>query len=149
MKAMFALLALAISGSAMAQYKCVINGKATYSDLPCAADARYVGALEDSVSARARADAELLRRKQAMEHKQLDRQQNNDLRQTQRALTQQAAAEDSADRAKSARCAEHQRDMAVNQRAQARYRDWGWQNSLNTRQQEAKAINDNMFRDCP
>lgn len=149
MKPLFILLAVFVSAPALAQYKCTVNGKTTYSDAPCAANARYVGALEDNVSARARADAELLRRKEAIERGQIDRQQNNDLRQTQRALTQQAAAEDAAARAKSARCADHQRDLASNKRAQARYQDWGWQNSLNNRQQEAKAINDNMFRDCP
>lgn len=149
MKAVILLLALAISGAAQAQYKCAVNGKATYSDVPCAANARYVGALEDSVSARAKADAELLRRKEAVQRNQIDRQQDSDQRQAQRFVNQQAAAEDSASRAKAARCADHKRDQANNQRAQARYQDWGWQQSLNNRQQEAKSINDNIFRECP
>ena len=149
MKTLLVVLAVAFSAPALAQYKCMVNGKSTYSDVPCAANAKYVGALEDNVTERARVDAELLRRKQAVQRNYIDRRQNNDLRQTQEALTQQAAAEDAAGRAKADRCADHRRDMASNKRAQARYQDWGMQQSLNNRQQEAKAINDNMFRDCP
>ena len=45
----FTLLALLIPSVAIAQYKCTISGKIQYSDQPCSANARYVGALEDSV----------------------------------------------------------------------------------------------------
>lgn len=149
MKTLLIAAVVVFSAPALAQYKCMVNGKATYSDAPCASNARYVGALQDNVSHSARQDAELLRRRQAIERSQIDREQDASLRQTHRALSQQAEAEDDQARAKVARCAQHRQDMASNKRAQARYQDWGWQQSLNNRQQEAKSINDNMFRDCP
>lgn len=149
MKTLLIAAAVICSAPAMAQYKCVVNGKASYSDVPCASNARYVGALEDNVSERAQADAEVLRRKEAVQRNQIDRQQNSDFHQNQRALTQQAAADDSAARAKATRCANQKQSLARNQRSQDFYRDLGMQNSLNNRQQEAKAINDNIFRDCP
>lgn len=149
MKAIIFIMACTLSVPALAQYKCVVNGKAVYSDVPCAANARYVGALEDSVSHQARQDAHELRRKQAIERSQIDREQDYAMRQGQQSLARQAAADDAQARAKATRCAEHRRDAANNKRAQARYQDWGWQNSLNNRQQEAKSINDNIFRDCP
>ena len=149
MKKLLIAAAIVFSVPAMAQYKCTINGKTTYSDAPCASNARYVGALEDSVSQSARQDAEQLRRKQAVERAQIDRDQDLAMRQGQQTLARQAAAEDAQARAKATRCAQHRQDMANNKRAQARYQDWGWQQSLNNRQQEAKSINDNMFRDCP
>lgn len=149
MKNIAMIFALLAATTAHAQYKCVVNGKATYSDVPCAANARYVGAMEDSVSDRARTDAELLRRKEAVQRNYIDRQQNSDFHQNQRALTQQAAAADSAARASATRCANQRQNLARNQRSQDFYRDLGMQHSLNNRQQEAKAINDNIFRDCP
>lgn len=149
MKSILFLLAIAASSSALAQYKCMVNGKATYSDAPCAANARYVGALEDNVSAGARADAELLRRKQAMQRNQIDRQQAAEFNQTQRALVHQAAAEDTVNRIRSDRCANQRQNLARNQRSQDLYRDLGMQHSLTRREQEAKAINDNIFRECP
>lgn len=149
MKTLILILVASIATPAFAQYKCVVNGKTVYSDAPCAANSKYVGALEDNVSQSARQDAELLRRKQAFERSQIDRDQEMAMRQGQQTLARQAAADDAQARAKAARCAEHRQEMASNKRAQARYQDWGWQQSLNNRQQEAKAINDNMFRDCP
>lgn len=149
MKRVVMILALLAAASAHAQYKCTVNGKATYSDVPCAANARYVGAMEDSVSDRARTDAEFLRRKEAAQRNYIDHQQSSDFHQNQRALTQQAAAADSAARSSATRCANQKQNLARNQRSQDFYRDLGMQHSLNNRQQEAKAINDNIFRDCP
>ncbi len=142
------VLAVLATGS-MAQYRCEVNGKTTYSDAPCAANARYVGALQDNVSQRAHDDAVQLRRNQARERARLDRDQDMAMRQGQQALQRQTMAEDAQTRAKASRCAEHRRSLARNQRDQAFYQDLGMQQSLTNRQQEARAINDSIFRECP
>jgi hypothetical protein len=151
-----ALLGLAAavlwSGAALAQYKCVVGGKTVYADEPCATNAKHVGALEDRVDSRAQADAELLRRKEAMQRGRIDRQENAEFQGQQRAAQryvaneQQAAAD--AERARRQRCAQLERDMKLNQRGVARYQDFGWQRSLTNEEQELKRNQEAHSREC-
>lgn len=135
-----------------AQYKCVVGGKTVYADAPCAPNAKHVGALEDRLTA----DQQIQRLEQSIkerrERNRIDGRQNAEFDAQQRAIASQAARENAqaaADsRAKAARCTDTQREMRYNQQAQARYKDWGWQNSLSQREAEAKAMRETIDRDC-
>jgi hypothetical protein len=147
-----ALLGLAAavlwSGAALAQYKCVVGGKTVYADEPCATNAKHVGALEDRVDSRAQADAELLRRKEAMQRNRIE---GGELRQeitNQRAAQQYMAAEEQAARAKRQRCAALERDMKGNQRDAAFYQDLSMQRSLTRQEQELKRNQEMYWREC-
>lgn len=146
------LLILLIPAAACAQYKCTINGKTQYSDHPCAADARYVGALEDNVSERARIDAELIRRGEKIQRNNLERRENETFRGQQRAIENQISAEHAqqvaADQAKKSRCANLEYEIRSNQRGVARYQDFGWQRSLTQQEIELKRNREAYERDC-
>lgn len=149
MRILFALIFGFVATAAQAQYKCVTNGVAAYSDVPCSAKAKYVGALEDHTT-----EAQQVQRlrqsiKERGERNRIEMVQDAEFRATQRALENQAAREDVQVAGKASRCAGYQRELRDNQRDQARYRDWGWQNSLTQREAEAKGIKDKTFRDCP
>jgi len=143
---------LIVPTTAFAQYKCTINGKTQYSDQPCAANARYVGALEDSVSERARIDAELLRRKDKVQRNNIDRRDDQAFQSQQRALEQQVAAEQAhqaaAERDRARRCSNLSNEMKWNQRGVARYQDFGWQRSLTQEEQDLKRNREAYEREC-
>lgn len=140
------------SGAALAQYKCVVGGKTVYADEPCAANARHVGALEDRVDSRAQAEAEVLRRKEALQRGRIEGRENAEFQGQQRAAQryvageQQAAAD--AEDARRRRCAQLERDMKWNQRGVARYQDFGWQRSLTQQEQELKRNQEAHSREC-
>lgn len=147
-------LAVAVlwSGAVQAQYKCVVGGKTVYADEPCAANARHVGALEDRVDSRAQAEAEMLRRKEAMQRGRIERRENAEFQSQQQAAERYVAAEQqqaaAAERARKQRCAQLEHDMKWNQRGVARYQDFGWQRSLTQQEQELKRNQEAHSREC-
>ena len=149
MRVILALIFGFVATAAQAQYKCVTNGVTAYSDVPCSAKAKYVGALEDRTT-----EAQQVQRlrqsiKERGERNRIETAQDAEFRASQRALEYQAAREDMQVAAKASRCAGYQREQRNNQRDQAYYRDRGWQNSLSQREAEAKEIKDKTFRECP
>ncbi len=146
------MILLSWYGLAAAQYKCTVNGKATYSDTPCAVDARYVGALEDSVSDRSKNDAESLRRRQAAQRGAIERRDAAQAERYQQAINNQLAAEQAhaanAERNRNNRCSSLQYDINANQRGVARYQDFGWQRSLTQQENELKRNREAFDRDC-
>jgi len=148
----FTILILIIPAVANAQYKCTVNGKTQYSDAPCAANARYVGALEDSVSERARIDAELLRRGEKIQRNSIERRDNEAFREQQRAIDRQIAAEHAqqaaAEQARKSRCSNLEHEIKWNQRGVSRYQDFGWQRSLTQQEIELKRNREAYDRDC-
>lgn len=153
MKTLFIAACLLAATNATAQaYKCVINGKAVYADAPCAANARNVGALEDQLSQERQVQRLQQSIKERRQRNSIESSQEADFQARQRVMVSQANAEAaqaaSANRAKASRCTDQQRDLRYNQQAQARYRDFGWQNSLSQREQDAKALREGIDRDC-
>lgn len=149
------LVAAALLGaSAQAQYKCSVNGKTTYSDVPCAApaDTRYVGRADDSVSQRSRIEAAELRAKEARQRGAIERQENVQYEVRQRAVQQQLAIEQANARAaetgRQRRCANLQYAINSNQRGVARYQDFGWQRSLTQQENELKQNREAFDREC-
>lgn len=138
MKAVVLLLVAALATPALAQYKCVINGKTVYADAPCARDAQPVGAMQDSVAQRN--EIEALRRSLSDQQKLQRLEQGKSAEQAR--FDSQAASIAEADRraaaARATRCASAQGDKTYNDRRVARYQDWGWGNS----QQQARAERD-------
>lgn len=149
MRVLFALIFSLLATAAQAQYKCVTNGVTAYSDVPCSAKAKYVGALEDQTTESQQEQRLRQSIKERRERNRIETAQEAEFQAGQRAIENQAARENMQASAKSNRCAGYQRELRNNQRDQARYRDWGWQNSLSQREAEAKGIRDNAFRDCP
>lgn len=151
-KILIGVLLIAFSPLAAAQYKCVVGGKSVYSDAPCAANAKPVGALEDRVSQRQVQDRAALSAKERSERRSIEARQDAEFRAGQYAVGAAMASEQSQQRqaaqAKADRCAGAQREMQDNQRAQARYKDWQWQHSLSQREQEARGIRETMRQDC-
>ena len=143
MKKLLAVFLVSLSATASAQYKCTVNGKTTYSDAPCAgSQGAYVGKMQDSVSERARMDAELLRRKDAMQRNAIERREAAQFRRDQELLGQMHA-DDQASKSAAARqqqrnCANLKRDMTWNKEDIARYQDFGWQRQLTQREIQLK-----------
>lgn len=150
--ASLAFVAALVPQPAFAQYKCTINGKVVYADEPCAPNARHVGALEDRVDAKARAEAEVIRRKEAMQRGGIERRENAEFQGQQRAAARHIEAEQqqaaSAERARRARCDQLSRDLKWNERSVARYQDFGWQRALTQQEQEAKRNREAYDREC-
>lgn len=146
------LFMISFAPLAAAQYKCVVGGKPVYSDAPCAANAKPVGALEDRVSQRQLQDRAALSAKERSERRSIEARQDAEFRAGQYAVGAAMASEQSQQRqaaqAKADRCAGAQQDLQDNQRAQARYKDWRWQNSLSQREQEARGIRETIRQDC-
>jgi hypothetical protein len=142
------LLIMLIPTVATAQFKCTISGKIQYSDQPCAANSRYVGALEDNVSERARIEAEVLRRHQKVQRNDIERREDENFRAQQRAIERQAAAEASAEQARRSRCSNLENDMKQNQRSVARYQEFGWKSSLSQQENELKHNRETYDREC-
>lgn len=140
------------SGQALAQYKCTINGKTVYADVPCAHNAKPVGALEDRVSR----DAEVERLRQSLsERRQRDRIEGREdamLQSQQRAMQQAIAAEADQARADQAarqrRCAYLQNDVTRNRQGVARYQDFGWQRQLTEQENQLRRNQDAFDREC-
>lgn len=149
MRVLFALIFGLVATTAQAQYKCVTNGVTAYSDVPCSAKAKYVGALEDSTSEAQQEQRLRQSIKERRERNSIESAQEAEFQARQRAMENQVAHENVQASAKAGRCASRQRELVSNQRDQARYRDWGWQNSLTQREAEAKAIREGISRDCP
>jgi len=152
MRTLLGVILICWCGISVAQYKCTVKGKAVYSDAPCAVDARYVGALEDSVSDRAQADAAALQRKQAAQRSAIDRRDAEQTERNQRTANNQFAAEQAhaanAERNRNSRCSSLQYDINANQRGVARYQDFGWQRSLTQQENELKRNREAFDRDC-
>jgi len=152
MKTLWLLLAALAASPALAQYKCVINGKAVYADAPCARDAKPVGALQDNVSQ----EQEIQRLRQSLSEKKqrdaLEGRQGSEMQARERSVerftaNEQAQAQAAA-AAKQRRCANLEYDIKDNQRGVARYQDFGWQRSLTQRENELKANREAYDRDC-
>lgn len=147
-----ASLAGAWSPTAMAQYKCVVNGKTVYADAPCAANAKHVGELQDQVSKQAEIDR---LRQSLSERQQRNRIEARDeavYNAQQRALLQQVANEAAQaradDSAKRRRCANLQSDIDYNRQGVARYQDFGWQRQLTEQEQQLKRNREAYDREC-
>lgn len=141
------------AGSVEAQvYKCVVNGKSVYSDVPCAANARYVGEMHDHVSE----DQQVQRLEQSIKERRqrntIEGRESVEAASRQRAAAAQMAADASQARAAEAnrrsRCAGLEYDIKSNQRGTARYRDFGWQQQLTQQENELKANRESYDRDC-
>lgn len=145
-------LMFVFSAPAHAQYKCTLNGKTVYADMPCAANAKPVGALEDHVSK----DAEIERLRQSLsERRQRDRLEGREDAQfqAQQRVTQQViSAEASQARyeqaAKQRRCAEIQDNINRNRQGVARYQDFGWQRQLTEQENQLRRNQESFDREC-
>lgn len=152
MRLVVVFAALLFSTAAQAQYKCTVNGKTAYSDVPCAANARYVGALEDNVSSQSRADAEAFRRRQAAQRRAIERSEAIQADRNQRAVNNQLAAEAAQARANEAarqrNCANLESAMRQNQRRIAVGQDIGWQRTISQNEAELKQNREAYEHNC-
>lgn len=142
MRSVVPIVLFFVAAAAHAQYKCTINGKTAYSDQPCTGSGGYVGKMEDSVSTRARMDAEVLRRREAIQRGNIERRDAAQFRRDQELLGQMHA-EDQANKSAAARqqqrnCANLKRDMTWNKEDIARYQDFGWQRQLTQQEIQLK-----------
>lgn len=145
-------LALMLPLCAAAQYKCQVNGKTEYSDLPCSSTARYVGELQDNLPR----EQQIQRLQQSIKERQqrnhIEARNDRDFRASQNAIERQAQIEASqaasAESARQRRCANLQHELKWNQRGVARYQDFGWQRSLTQQEQEMKRNQEAYDREC-
>lgn len=106
-------LGLLVSLSAHAQYRCQSNGKSVYSDLPCAADAKNVTALEDKVDRQARYERLRQNGKDRAAVASIEMQKQQDQYQQARLLAQLQAQDNSLARAKAHNCAQAKRSRSA------------------------------------
>lgn len=144
---------LTMCATATAQaYKCTIKGQVVYADAPCAVNAKNVGALEDRVSSEQQLERLQQSTKERRQRNAIEAREEADYQAQRQVLAaraaQEAAQAATAERAKANRCSDAQREMRYNQQAQARYRDFGWQNSLSQRENEAKGLRETIDKDC-
>jgi len=152
MKSILIGLAILASSTAHAQYKCTINGKTTYSDVPCAPNAKNVGELQDNLTS----DQQIQRLQQSLkEQKQInsidaknDSYRRNYERQANDITSREAAQASAQESARQRRCASLDYDIKNNQRGVARYQDFGWQRSLTQQENELKRNRESYDRDC-
>jgi hypothetical protein len=146
-------IALAVAGmiysaSAMAQYKCSINGSTVYSDTPCAANAKSVRAPQDSVTEEQylRKRIQTLQDERRKAHIERREAYDDEINAAQSAQRKQAQAQASDD--KKRRCADLQREIASGKRALARYEDFRMPASHRQRQNELIENEDRYRREC-
>lgn len=148
MKTLIAVLLIALSWPASAQYKCTINGKSVYSDEPCAHNAQYVARPHDRVTT----DQQVQRLQQSIKERrqrnQIERREAVEFAERDAKYQQNIEAERAATRARQARCADLQRALTRDNRAVALYQDVGFQRSLTQREAERKANQDRYDREC-
>lgn len=145
-----ALLSFALLGAAQAhaQYKCTVNGKATYSDLPCAANARPIGELQDRVSQDQQLQAQQQRLNNQRQLGNIEAADEAYRRAHARQVASLQAAEAAEAAAKQRRCSSISYDIQNNQRGVARYQDFGWQRSLSQQEAELKRNRELFDREC-
>lgn len=136
------------SGGAQAQYKCTINGKTVYADVPCAVNAKPVGALEDRVSRQQQLDRQAVIRSERGQLGSIEADVAAEKRDRGRVADALASRDRAEASIKAARCASAQRDLQSSQRAVAVYKDVGWQNSLNQRRTEQDAAERRVRDEC-
>ena len=137
---------------ALAQYKCVINGKTVYADAPCAPDARHVGRLEDRVSAEQHRDRQILTARQKAERDRIETREERQLRADQEALAdqRQRQAKRAADekRERAYRCDSARRELRRAERAGAAYQDLQMRRSAQLRENEIRELRGTVDREC-
>ncbi|MFZ2269065.1 MAG: hypothetical protein WAV95_15930 [Azonexus sp.] len=133
------LTSLVVTAPAHAQYKCTISGKTVYSDVPCAANAKPVGALEDQVSRQQQLERQAVIRSERGQLGGIEAEGAAEKRDRGRVADALASRDRAESSAKASRCASAQRDLQSAQRAVAVYKDVAWQNSLNQRRAEQDA----------
>lgn len=137
---------------ACAQYKCTTNGKTTYSDVPCAHNAKHVGELQDNLTS----DQQIQRLQQSLKEQRQansidaknDAYRRNHERQANDIAAREAAQANAQESARQRRCANLDYDIKNNQRGVARYQDFGWQRSLTQQENELKRNRESYDRDC-
>lgn len=152
MKTLIAAFLFVLPIAASAQYKCTVNGKAVYSDEPCARDAQHVGKPHDRLTT----DQQVQRLQQSIK----ERQQRNRIERRE-AMEEAALAEIKQERKEEAkqkaeiaardrkrRCEQLERDLKWNERSVARYQDYGWQRSLTQQEIEAKRNREAYEKEC-
>lgn len=148
MKPIVIVAALLFATAAQAQYKCTVNGKAVYSDAPCAADARYVGRMEDSVSSERRIQRLEQSIKERRERNEIEHDEHAAMRAGQRAMAEEARAEAAARAAQQRRCNELARNVQRNRGDVAFYSDLGMQRSLTHHETAARRQQESWEREC-
>lgn len=152
LKRVVMVLGALLAGPALAQYKCVINGKTVYADAPCAADARHVGRMEDRVSASQQRDRQALSARQRGERNHVEAREEMRLRADQGALAEQRdrqakrAAEEKRERAY--RCESARAELRRAERASAAYQDLQMQRSAQLRENEIRNLRGTVDREC-
>lgn len=146
------ILSLAAATAQAQTYKCVVGGKTVYADVPCAPDARNVGAMQDSLSEDQRIQRLQQSIKERRQRNSIEGQQNAEYEHRDRMLAQQAANEAAQARARESsrqrKCSNLDYDIKSNQRGVARYQDFGWQRSLSQQEAELKSNREAYDRDC-
>ncbi|RIX47481.1 MAG: DUF4124 domain-containing protein [Rhodocyclales bacterium GT-UBC] len=141
-------LLLSTPGLSFAQYKCVVNGKTVYADVPCAADAKHVGALEDYISRESRLDRARVVNRERNHLGAIESENDADRRRIAQSIEQIRANDRAAANLKAARCSNAQRDLQNAQRASAVYRDLNMQNSANQRRGEIDSAERRVRDEC-
>ncbi len=143
------LVALLLSVEASAQaYKCVVNGKSVYSDVPCSANARNVSAMHDYVPAEQQLDRARVNSRERRQLGAVETEKAIDNLQHQR-MANRVGAEDAAiARQKATRCSSAQRQQKWAERDAALYRDLGMQHSLNQAKREQDTASSRVRDEC-
>lgn len=148
MKKLLPFIALFVALPVFAQYKCAVGGAVKYSDVPCAANAQNVGALQDRLTLEAQAGrARVVSRESAMLNG-IERENAAYAQQQQRYADAVAAQDRIEAGVKARRCAYAQADQKYADRAVARYRDFGLQNSANQAKKEQDAASSRVRDEC-
>lgn len=145
----YTMLLVAATSAQADTYKCMVNGRPVYSDVPCAANARRADALEDNVPT----SREIDRLRQSLKEERQLRRMDSDKRADDAQYNRRAAIADAQDRqaeaAKAARCSSARQALARAEHNIALYQDLTMQASLNRATAEKKAAEDRVFRECP
>ena len=143
------LVALLLSVEVSAQaYKCVVNGKSVYSDVPCAIDARNVGAMQDRVTVDQQIDRARANSKEKHQLNNIEQEKAIDAARHQRLVELVSEQDRAISREKTIRCNRAQTDKRIADRRAARYQDWGWQQSLNQAKKEQESSSRDVRDHC-
>lgn len=97
---------LLCSGLVQAQYRCEVNGKSVFSDVPCAHNAQYVGAMQDASNSSERIRQERQNMRDRSQIQSIEYQRQRDHYNQSRLIAETAAADRAA---ASARCSQARR----------------------------------------
>jgi len=146
------MLAMTAPFAQAGTYKCVTNGQTIYADQPCAVNARNVDALQDRLTQEQRVQRLEQSIKERTQRNSIERRENAEFNARQRAMEIQVANEAAQEAAREStrrnKCAEIESDMKHNQRAVARYQQFGWQQSLTQRENELKQNRESHDKNC-